>query len=399
MLVFVAVAVGAGLVRTVATTYLPILLAEIREAPGVIGSIMVVNSLAGFAVPLTVGLWSDRRHTPKHGRRPFIAGGTLVTALGLVAVALGHKTSFAVLAFFGLVTYVGVNVVTTAHRALVHDCFDESRRTLGNGALEAAMLCGALVGLVIGGVLADLAAWSPFVLAAVLMPLLAVPTLRVPVEEHIRHGSEATHGHQPVRFYLRTMVRPGVRAMLGAEILWVLGYAALPVFFILYAKNVLDLGTGVASLWLAAFAVASGISMLVAGRLRRVRRHKPYLALGVALMGVGFLLIAATTSLWAVSLGLLPAAIGFGLISTLGYSLFAALIPQGEAGGYTALYFALRAAASTVALPIAGWTIAVTGTYRSMFVLAGAATLAALLPLAFAPSAGHAADLRDSQAA
>jgi len=46
----------------------------------------------------------------------------------------------------------------------------------------------------------------------------------------------------------------------------VTGYAALPVFFILYARRVLGLEPGLASLWLAVFAVGAGATM-VDGRL------------------------------------------------------------------------------------------------------------------------------------
>ncbi len=112
--VFAVAAVGADLVRTVTTTYLPLLLADIREARGLIGVVMMVNSAAGFAVPLLVSRWSDRRHTARYGRRPFIVGGALLAACGLTAAAVGHGTSFLVLALAGT---VGVNVVTTAHRA------------------------------------------------------------------------------------------------------------------------------------------------------------------------------------------------------------------------------------------------------------------------------------------
>ncbi len=73
--------------------------------------------------------------------------------------------------------------------------------------------------------------------------------------------------------------------------------------------------------------------------------------------------------------------------------LFASLIPRGESGGYTALYYSLRAAASALAVPLVGLTIAATDSYRSLFLLGGTATLAALLPLAFAPSPHTAADL------
>jgi hypothetical protein len=137
--------------------------------------------------------------------------------------------------------------------------------------------------------------------------------------------------------------------------------------------------------------------MVAAGFIRNPRLHKPFLALGVALMGAGFLAAAASANLVAVSFACGLAAAGFGLISTLGFSLFAALIPSGEAGGYTALYYSLRAVASALAVPMAGLAIAASGSYRSLFVLGGAATLAALVPLAFAPSPQAAADLTRNQ--
>jgi MFS family permease len=390
LLVFAAAAVGAGLVRTVTTTYLPLLLADIREAPALIGLAMMVNSAAGLAAPLLVGRWSDRRHTPRYGRRPFIAGGSLLAACGLTAVALGHSTSFLVLTLAGAVTYIGVNVVTTAHRALVHDSFEGEQYARGNGAVEVAMLTGGLVGLAVGGLLTELALWAPFVLAAVGMPLLAWPTVwRLPVTEP---GEPERRRPRPLRFYATAVVRPGVRPLLAAEIFWVFGYAALPVFFILYARRVLGLEPGLASLWLAAFALSAGAAMIAAGFVRKPRLHKPFLALGVVLMGAGFLTAAGSTSLVWVSMACASAAVGFGLISTLGFSLFATLIPRGESGGYTALYFSLRAVASAFAVPVAGWTIEVSGSYRSLFVLSGTATLAALVPLAFAPRPETAAE-------
>jgi MFS family permease len=367
-----------------------VLLAEIKEAPGLIGAVMLVNSAAGFAVPLLVGRWSDRRHTPRHGRRPFIAGGSLVATCGLTAIALGYGTTYLVLTLAGAVTYVGVNVVTTAHRALVHDCFDRKDYPRGNGAQEVAMLAGGLIGLAIGGLLSEVALWAPFVLAAVGMPLLAWPTLRwLPVADP--GESQRRQEHRPLRYYTNAMIRPGVRSMLGAEVLWVIGYAALPVFFILYAGDVLDLDPGIASLWLAAFAIAAGLTMIAGGYIRNPRLHKPFLALGVTLMGLGFLATSASGNLIWVSGGIAAAATGFGLVATLGFSLFASLIPRGESGGYTALYYSLRAVASAIGVPLAGVTIELTDNYRSLFLFGGIATLAALVPLAFAPSPRHAA--------
>ncbi len=58
------------------------------------------------------------------------------------------------------------------------------------------------------------------------------------------------------------------------------------------------------------------------------------------------------------------------------------MIPEGEAGAYTALFFSVRAIGSTVALPLAGGLIALTESYRTLFVLGGTVTLLGLVALA-----------------
>jgi membrane-associated phospholipid phosphatase len=371
---FAAAALAAGLGRAVTTTYLPLLLERIDNAPGLIGMVMLVNAAAGMAVPLVTGVWSDRLRERGRGRRmPFIIGGTLVTSGGLVALALGFSTSYLVLALFAAVVYTGLNALTTAHRALIPETFDETGRARATSAQELALL---------GGLLFGLAPWAPFALSAVLVPLLAAPTIaRVREPRMTGDDAEPATDSYTLTYYFRAVRRPGVGAFLLAQILWVLGYAALPAFFLLYAEDVLALEPGVASLWLAGFGLATGVAITVAGRIRNPALHRPLLLLGVALLGGGFLGVAASTSLPLVGAALVVGAAGFGLVSTLGFPLFSNLIPKGEAGGYTALYFSVRAISSTIALPAAGWTVAATGSYRALFVLGGVATLSALVPL------------------
>jgi MFS family permease len=381
ILAFAAAALGAGLGRAITTTYLPVLLSDIRDAPGLIGMIMLVNAGAGFGVPLVVGVWSDRLQSSGRGRRmPFIFGGTIVTAGGLAAVALGFSSSYLVLALAGTVVYVGLNAVTTAHRALVPEIFPASGRARATSAQELALLVGGLAGIAVGGALTGIASWAPFALAAVAVPLLTLPTLTRTREGHASDARERGQS-RPAGWYLQAAARPGVRGLLAAQILWVLGYAALPAFFLLYAERELGLAASVASLVLAAFGIMTAAAIVAAGRVKNPARHKPLLTLGVALMGGGFLAVALGTNLLMVGPALLAGAIGFGLVSTLGFPLFSALIPEGEAGGYTALYFSVRSISSAIALPAAGWVIAATGSYRALFVLGGIATLAALIPL------------------
>lgn len=386
LVAFAAAALAAGLGRAVTTSYLPVLLDRIDDEPGLIGTVMLVNAGAGMIVPLVTGLWSDRLARRGHGRRlPFMAGGSIVTAGGLAAVAFGFSSSYLALALAGAVVYVGLNAVTTAHRALVPEIFAASDRARATSAQELAMLGGGLLGLAAGGVLTGVAPWAPFALAAVLVPLLVLPTLRRTREPGAASPAGPHGGSMPLAYYARAAARPGVRGFLTAQILWVLGYAALPAFFLLYAKDVLHLGPAVAALWLAGFGVVTGASIAAAGRVRDPRRHRPLLLVGVALLGIGFLGVSATTGLGVIAAALIAAAMGFGLISTLGFPLFSELIPEGESGGYTALYFSVRSIASTIALPAGGWIVEATGSYRALFVLGGGAALLALVPLVGAP--------------
>jgi maltose/moltooligosaccharide transporter len=382
---FAAAAVGAGLGRAVTTSYLPLLLNEIADEPGLIGTVMLVNAAAGLAVPLVIGIWSDRIARRGRGRRlPFVVGGAALTAGGLAAVALGSASSYLLLTLAGAVVYTGLNVLTTAHRALVPDIFAPSGRARATSAQELSMLVGGLLGLAVGGALTGLAAWAPFALSALLVPALVLPTVaRTREPAHPVAASERTS--RPLGYYLRAASRRGVSSFLAAQILWVLAYAALPAFFLLYAEEVLGLEASVASLWLAGFGLATGMAILVAGRIRNPVLHRPLLLLGVVLMGGGFLAISASTSLVAIGPALVVAAVGFGFISTLGFPLFSALIPEGEAGGYTALFFSARSISSTIALPTAGWIVAATGSYRALFVLGGAAAFLALAPLVGVP--------------
>jgi membrane-associated phospholipid phosphatase len=380
LLVFGAAALGAGLGRAVTTSYLPVLLDRIEDAPGKIGTVMLVNAAAGLTVPLAVGLWSDRRSAHSASRRlPFVLGGSLVAAGGLAAVAFGFSSSYFVLAAFGAVIYVGLNAVTTAHRALVPEAFAAESRPRATSAQELALLAGALLGVVVGGGLTAVAPWAPFAAAAVAVPALALFT--VSRTEEPDSTPAPTDTSRPLAYYLSALSRPGVFGLLLAQVLWVIGYAALPVFFLLYAEDVLGLEATAASLFLAGFGLATAATVLAAGRVRNPARLRPLLILGIAIMGSGFLIVSVVADLVFVGAALALVAIGFGLISTVGFPLFSSLIPEGEAGGYTALFYSVRSISTTVALPAAGWLIAVTGSYRSLFVLGGLATLAALLPL------------------
>ena len=375
LIAFAAVALGIGLGRAVTTTYVPVLLERIKDAPALIGAVMLVNAIAGLLVPVATGLWSDRART----RLPFLIGGTAVTAGGLTAIALGQATTYLLLALAAALTYTGLNAALTAHRTVIAESIEDGRRPAATSAEEIAMLVGGMLALGAGGALIDSSPELLFAGVAVVLGLLLIPTALV-LRPLRRPAPAAGDTEKPPS--LRGLARDlngGARLVLGAQVLWVLSYAALPAFFVLYAEKVLTLGAGPASAILAAFGLLTGAGMVVAGRTPPELVHRR-LSLGAALLGGGLLAAAPAGSLAMAAVPFGAAAVGMGLVSGLGFPYFARFVPEGRSGSYSGLYFAVRGIASAIALPAAGGLIALTGSYRVLMVMAGVG-LFALVPL------------------
>jgi dolichol-phosphate mannosyltransferase len=182
------------------------------------------------------------------------------------------------------------------------------------------------------------------------------------------------------RASLRAVLRrPGAREVLIAQTLWVFAYAALPTFFVLYARDTLGLAVGIAGTLPLAFGAFMAVGMALGGRARPDRVHSLMLT-GAALLGSGLLAGSTASHVAAAAAPLAAAALGAGLLTTLGYAYFARFVPEGEEGSYSGVFFAGRGVASAAALPLAGAVIELTGTYRTVLWL-GAGAIVALVPL------------------
>jgi membrane-associated phospholipid phosphatase/MFS family permease len=324
------------------------------------------------------GLWSDSRGS----RGPFILGGSIVAAGGLVAVALGTASSYLVLALAAATVYVGLNAASTAHRALVAERFAEDRRAAATSAQEGAMLVGALAGTVVGGALIDGSSAAVFAMWAILLPLLALPTLAwqrsAPAARAVEPAEESRGG--ALKLLTEVLHRDGARQVLIAQVLWVSAYAALTPFMVLYAEEVLGLRAAAAGVMLAGFGLLTGAGMLWGARLPANRLRGALLA-GVALNGGGLLAATAASNLAQAAIPFAAAAVGVGIVNAVGFPYFTRFVPEGQAGRYAGAFFSARAIATTAVLPAAGLLIAVTGSYRSLLAM-GALGLAGLVPLA-----------------
>jgi MFS family permease len=130
---------------TMLVPILPYYAAKMGASATVIGGLVSAFSLAQL---LTATLWG--RASDRHGRRPALIAGLLVTAVGYVLFAVAHSVPLLLLS--RIVQGMGGGTIGVVH-AYIADVSAPSERTRTLGWLSAVTSLGAVLGPAIGAVL------------------------------------------------------------------------------------------------------------------------------------------------------------------------------------------------------------------------------------------------------
>ena len=167
-----------------------------------------------------------------------MAGGSVVAAGGLLAIGLGHATSYVALGLAAAVVYVGLNALTTAHRTLVAEDIGDDRRPAATGAQEVAAAAGGAIAVGVGAALIEPSPSAAFAIGAVVLLALRCRPCCSRARPRSATGDARGADGSRARVARRSAPAPaGAREVLLAQTLWVFAYAALPAFFVLYAED------------------------------------------------------------------------------------------------------------------------------------------------------------------
>lgn len=144
---------GFGLVSVLVLGVLNrIMFAEIGLPATLIGFLLAIPSLVSPA-RLWVGYLSDSHPILGHRRLPYILGGTVLAAVGVLGGAMGTLSIPRALGWGVLATTVaflvygmGKNFMATAFQALIADVFDPQQRPQATAILQAAFILGIVGG-------------------------------------------------------------------------------------------------------------------------------------------------------------------------------------------------------------------------------------------------------------
>ena len=140
-----------------------------------LGLVMLGGSVISIVGPPIIGVYSDRHRSKWGRRRPFMAWGSIVNAIGLVGS--GFCTSIEAIAIMHLVVVTGVSLVITAFNATIPDLVEQERFGTTSGVLGALSIIGFALGTALGLALDPVGVAGTYALLAFVVTLTALVTL------------------------------------------------------------------------------------------------------------------------------------------------------------------------------------------------------------------------------
>lgn len=295
------------------------------------GLIFAVSGLATMITAAPIGLAADRI-----GARPVALAGAVVVSAALVLQGLAPDLVTLLVSRIGI--GAGFAAVLAAGPTWIADSVSDERRPAAVAAIIPIAGLGALVGPVVGGVLADgFGRAVPLVLFAALIAGCVGALLLSPP------GGSAPHGHDP---FLHTLAL-GRRSLIviTAVLLMLLGAVTEAVTSILGPLQLDHNGLSASAIG-AILSAGSGVFVVVAFIVTRAagRALRPGVGIvGLLLLGGIVILLASSGGTTSTSVGLILRTAVLGVIFTVCFPL--AGIGAAAAGvGRGAVYAALQAA-------------------------------------------------------
>lgn len=351
---------------------------------GVVCGVAGIFALVAF--PLT-GALSDRTTSRFGRRRPWIAGGALLFAVGLIL--LGAQTTILGIGVFWSVSLIGFCVVSAALTAMISDQVPVNQRGFVSGFISAPQAIGTMVGLALVVEL-ELSNSSGYTLIGVLLIILVIPfLLRVPDAVLPRSDREPLTFRRLVSgFWISPRAYPDFGWTLLSRILVNFGNAfgvALLLQFLQYGLHRTD-AEGDLLILVAIYLVFVIIASVVSGRLSdRLGRRKAFVFVASALQAIAALMLAFVPefTLAMVAAGILG--LGYGCFLSVDQALATQVLPDAQTRGKDLGIMNIATAFPQAMAPLIGaFVVAALAGFQGLFVLSALTALLgalAVLPI------------------
>ena len=350
----------------------------------------IVSGIAGvcalIAFPLT-GALSDRCTSRFGRRRPFILGGALIFAIGLIL--LGAQTSLVGIGFFWSISLIGFCVLTASLTAVISDQVPVNQRGVVSSWISAPQAIGTILGLLLVVIL-GLSIFVGYALVGVLVVVLVLPFVLKVSDEVLSPADRLplTMRGLITGFWISPRQYPDFGWTLLSRILANFGNAfgtALLLQFLQYGLHRKD-AQGDLLVLVLIYLVFVVLASIFAGILSdRLGRRKAFVFVSSSLQAVAALMLAFIPSFEVAMIAAGILGLGYGCFLSVDQALATQVLPDAHTRGKDLGIMNIATAVPQALAPLIGaFVVAALAGFVGLFVLAAVAAILgalAVLPI------------------
>ena len=284
-----------------------------------------------------------------YGRRLLLAGGLIV--FGIFGTAMAFAPSFGWLLAFRTLQGIGFSAVIPLTIVLIGDLLEGEQEIGGQGLKVFLDRVGYMVFPPLGGLLASIAWFWPFVFYILTIPVGFAALLWMP-ETKGKHNSDGTWAY--LGDMLRLTRHPRLVIAFSAGFLrFFLDYGFL-TYFPLFLVRTHGISTTTAGILYVFFSIGAMITASQAGRIAAGRDKANILFIAFIVSGAAVALVPTVPGLWLVGGALFFYGLANGVISPMQKSLLTQNAPTELRGGIVSFDRLIQQVSKTTSTSIVG---------------------------------------------
>jgi ACDE family multidrug resistance protein len=314
-----------------------------------------------------------------YGRRLLLALG--MVAFGVLGAAMAFAPSFGWLLFFRTLQGIGFSAVIPLTIVLIGDLLEGDKEISGQGLKVFLDRIGYLIFPPLGGLLAMIAWYWPFLFYLMTIPVGLAAWLWMPETKGKSNGGTAAY----LGDILRLTRHPRLMIAFSAGFLrFFLDYGFL-TYFPLFLVRTHDISTATAGLLYVFFSIGAMVTSSQAGRIAAGRDKANILFAAFVVSGAAVVAVPFVPGVWLVGGALFFYGLANGVISPMQKSLLTQNAPAELRGGIVSFDRLIQQVSKTTATSIVGLLL-VTAELSTIFWMLGilsfasVALMACLLP-------------------
>lgn len=343
------------------TPAFPKIVQELGISPQAVGSLITALTLPGVLLTPVLGVLADRI-----GRKKVLVPALMVFAVAGGACALARD--FNVLLALRFLQGVGAAGLGSINVTIIGDLYSGRERTAAMGCNSSVLSIGTASYPAIGGALATVGWYYPFVL-----PLAAIPVgLAVLFSLHNPEPKEPQRFKEYLTDARKIVATRQVAGLFAVSVItFIILYGSYLTFFPLLIEDSFSVSPFIIGLVMSVSSIATGLTSSQLGRIARLSSERGLIGVACVLYAVALVSIPSVPSLWLFLIPtiILGVAMGISLPSLM--ALLADLAPMQQRGAVMSLNGMVLRLGQTLGPLIMGAVIVVWGTSGVFYVGAG----------------------------